>query len=124
MNEQARRLKGWLSAVVMLRRASDALQEEFAQLANCDEAIGEDLVWEMVLERRAIGRELAQRGLRHRVLFDRCELSDDQRQVLQLRYVQGLSWSRIVERMNRPRGSLARIHDRALCKVYRKVVGR
>lgn len=117
MNERTRRLKEWLSAVVTLRRACEALKEEFAQLAMNDEAFGDDLIWEMVLERRALGRELAQRGLRHRVLFERCDLKRIERQVLQLRYVQGKPWSQIASALGKTRSYLIRVHNRGLSKI-------
>lgn len=120
MNERTKRLKEWLYAVVILRRTCDALKEEFAQIAMCDEAIGDDLVWEMVLERRALGRELAQRGLRHRVLFDRCELNPLERKILQLRYVQGWRWSQIIKAIGKSKAYLMRVHNRALHKVSRE----
>ncbi len=117
MNERTRRLKEWLSAVVTLRRACEALKEEFAQFVLNDDAVGEELIWEMILERRALGRELAQRGLRHRVLFERCALNPLERQVLQLRYVQGKPWSQIAAAIGKTRSYLIRVHNRALKKV-------
>ncbi len=121
MNERTRRLKEWLSAAVTLRRACEALKEEFAQLAMNDDAIGDDLVWEMVLERRALGRELAQRGLRHRALFERCDLKRIERQVLQLRYVQGKPWSQIAASLGKTRSYLIRVHNRGLTKVCGRI---
>ncbi len=122
MNERTKRLKEWLYAAVILRRTCDALKEEFAQLCLCDEAFGDDLIWEMVLERRALGRELAQRGLRHRVLFDRCDLNPLERQILQLRYVQGWRWSQIITSLKKSKAYLMRVHNRALHKVSRQLV--
>ncbi len=123
MNEQTRQLKGWLSTVPLLRRACAALKEEFAQLASGDEVVGEELIWEMVLERRALGRELAQRGLRHRLLLEGCVLKPLERQVLQQRYVQGKPWTQIVAALGRSKGYLIRVHNRGLQKLSRAVYG-
>lgn len=114
LSEEARILKGRLSKTVTLRKMEEALKEEWRELAQTEEAIGEELVWQLLLEQRALRRQWAKSSLQNWVAMRGAPLNERRRELLYRRYVKGDSWAQIVRETHRSKGYLLREHNRAL----------
>lgn len=117
LSKEAILLKRRLNAVVTLRRAVEAMREEWRQLAQSEEALGEELVWQLLLEKRSLQQQLAKISLRNWVLLRRCGLNERRLRLMNLRYVQGASWAEIIKQFGKSKQYLMREHNRALQQV-------
>ena len=120
LSERAQVVKKQLGAVVVLRREWELMCEEWRQMASGDECLGEELIWQLLLEKRALQRELATVGLRNLARLQRGELNERRRRLMYMRYVQGRSWADIVKRLEKSKQYLLREHNRALEQVVKR----
>lgn len=120
LSERARTVKKQLSVVLSLRQVLTAVEEEWREMAGREELLGEDVIWQLILEKRALQRQLAAAGLRNWVRLRQAGLNDRRQRLLRLRYVNGEPWSLIVTVMGRSRQYLMREHNKALEQVARK----
>ena len=58
LSDAAIAVKKRMSAVVTAQRALEAMQREWQELADDDRALGEDLVWQLLLEKRQLQRQV------------------------------------------------------------------
>ncbi len=119
MSERAKAVKASMSGVLALRQALTAAQEEWRELSQTDGLLGEDLVWQLILEKRALERQLAAAGLKNWVRMRRAGLNDRRQRLLRLRYVKGEPWSVIVTNMGKSKQYLIREHNKALEQMVR-----
>lgn len=119
LSEQAQRIKKEMNTVVVLRREWELMCDEWRQMALGDECWGEDLIWQLLLEKRALQRELAQVGLRNWMRLQGSNLSERHRQLLYRRYVQGRSWADIIRTLGKSKQYVLREHNRALEQVVK-----
>ena len=114
LSEEARTLKQRLSKTVTLRKMQEALKAEWRELAQTEEAVGEELVWQLLLEGRALKREWAKSSLQNWMLMRRVPLNERRGKLLYRRYVKGDSWAQIIQETQWSKGYLLREHNRAL----------
>ncbi len=108
-----------MSVTVTLRREWEAMREEWRQMACSDECLGEDLIWELLLQKRALARELAKAGLQNVARLQQVGLNERRKQLLHMRYVQGRSWADIVQTLGKSKQYILREHNRALEQVVK-----
>jgi DNA-directed RNA polymerase specialized sigma subunit len=114
LSDSAVAVRKELSAAVLWRRALTAAQNEWRQLAEHGEVLGEEMIWQLLREKREYQRQLAVAGLKNWVRLTHAGLSDRRRRLLRLRYVQGESWAAITALTGRSKQYLMREHNRAL----------
>lgn len=119
LSEAAIVLKKKMSAAVTLRREWEAMREEWRQMACGDECLGEDLIWELLLQKRTLARELAKAGLQNVARLQKAGLNARRKRLLHMRYVQGRSWADIVQTLGQSKQYLLREHNRALEQVVK-----
>ncbi len=120
LSERAQAIKKQMSGVVTLRREWEAMREEWRQMARSEECWGEEFIWQLLLEKRALQRELAKAGLRNMARLQRSGLNERRRQLLYMRYVQGRSWADIVQTLGKSKQYVLREHNRALEQVVKR----
>ncbi|MBQ6829553.1 MAG: hypothetical protein IJO59_00355 [Clostridia bacterium] len=120
LSERAQVMKKQMSGVVTLRREWEAMREEWRQMARSEECWGEEFIWQLLLEKRALQRELAKAGLRNMARLQRSGLNERRRQLLYMRYVQGRSWADIVQTLGKSKQYVLREHNRALEQVVKR----
>lgn len=120
LSERAQAIKKQMSGVVTLRREWEAMREEWRQMARSEECWGEEFIWQLLLEKRALQRELAKAGLRNMARLQRSGLNERRRQLLHMRYVQGRSWADIVQTLGKSKQYVLREHNRALEQVVKR----
>lgn len=114
LSEAAVTLKKKMSAAVTLRREWETMREEWREMACSDECLGEDLIWELLLQKRALERELAKAGLTNFARLQRAGLNERRKRLLHMRYVQGRSWADILQTLGKSKQYVLREHNRAL----------
>ena len=114
LSDAAIAVKKRMSAVVTAQRALEAMQREWQELADDDRALGEDLVWQLLLEKRQLQRQVAGYGLKNWIRLRRAGVTGRRLQLMKLRYVKGLSWAAVIQAMDRSKQHLMREHNRAL----------
>ncbi len=119
LSEAAVTLKKKMSAAVTLRREWETMREEWREMACSDECLGEDLIWELLLQKRALERELAKAGLTNFARLQRAGLNERRKQLLHMRYVQGRSWADILQTLGKSKQYVLREHNRALEQVVK-----
>lgn len=127
LSVNAQKMKSELQKTVVLRRELQAIDEEWRDiLALEEEFVGLEEVDMQVLhdlysERAAHRKALAAAQLRNFSLIQHTPLTDLQRRVMKLRYVQGLTWGDLIERVGHCKQHILREHNKALEKVAQKV---
>ncbi len=116
----AEKMKAELQKVVALRRelrAMDeewqdilALEEEFSGLEEVDVQVLHDLH----TERMAVRKALAAAQLRNFARIQHTLLTDFQRRIMRMRYVQGLTWGDLTARVGNSKQYILREHNKAL----------
>ena len=119
LSERAKAVKKSLSGVLALRQALTATEEEWQELSQTDGLLGEDLVWQLILEKRALERQLAAAGLKNWVRIRQGGLNDRRQRLMRLRYVKGEPWSVIVTACAKSKQYLMREHNKALEQLAR-----
>lgn len=119
LSNEAMQLKKQMSVAVSLKRALEAMQEEWKALAESEECLGEELVWELLLEKRALQRQFAEITLKNWVRLRQCGLNSRRFRLMKLRYVQGCSWAEIIQNFGCSKQHLMREHNRALEQVVK-----
>ena len=114
LSRAAMMVKKRMSGVVTVQRALEAMKQEWQELASDDRALGEELVWQLLLEKRQLQRQAAACGLKNWVLLRRAGITGRRLQLMKLRYVKGLSWTEVIKTMDRSKQHLMREHNRAL----------
>ena len=120
LSERARAVKKQMSTAVALRREWELMREEWRQMATGDECLGEELIWQLLLEKRTLQRELTAVALKNLAWLQRCGLSERHRKLLCMRYVQGRSWAEIIDRLGKSKQYVLREHNRALEQVVKR----
>ena len=123
LSKTAMAMKQKMSAVITLRRALEAMEREWQELASADEALGEELVWQLLLEKRHLQRQAAQRGLQNWVLLRRANLNERRFRLMKRRYVDGMPWSKVIALCGHSKQYLMREHNRALEQVATAMEG-
>lgn len=114
LSKRAQALKKTMTAAVIARRAVSAAEDEWRELAQQDDELGEPLIWQLLAEKHALRRQWAALGLRNLARLQHSGLNDRRKRLLRLRYVQGLSWSAVTDAFGCSRQYLMREHNRAL----------
>lgn len=120
LSERAQMVKKQMSTVVILRREWELMREEWRQMASGDDCLGEELIWQLLLEKRMLQRELATVALQNLARLQRCGLSERHRKLLTMRYVQGRSWADIIATLGKSKQYVLREHNRALEQVVKR----
>ena len=123
LSNMAIAVKKQMTAAVTLNRALQATGREWQELASSEEALGEDLVWQLLLEKRQLQRQAAKRSLRNWVWLRRARLNERRFRLMKLRYVQGLPWSKVIVAFGCSKQYLLREHNRALEQIAAVVGG-
>ncbi len=119
LSDGAMRMKAELQKAVSLRRELEAMDEEWRDMLlleeeRCLEDGDMQLLHELHKERFAVRRALAARQLRNFSRLQHTLLSDLQRRIMRLRYVQGCTWGDLVGRLGLSKQYVLREHNKAL----------
>lgn len=122
----AEKIKAELQKTVALRRELRAMDEEWEDILALEEEFNglEDvdvqLLHDLHGERMAVRRSLAAAQLRNFARIQHVLLTDFQRRIMRLRYVQGLTWSDLVGRVGHSKQYILREHNKALERLASK----
>lgn len=117
ISKQAERVKTEMSAVVQLQKELAALEAEWQDLLYLEDGGGEErLAWLQSLhaERTALRKRLAAAQLHNWARLQHTLMTDLQRRILRLRYIQGTPWSAVIVRVGKTKSYLLREHNKAL----------
>lgn len=116
----AEKMKAELQKVVALRRELRAMDEEWQDILALEEEfagmeeVDVQLLHDLHGERMAVRKALAAAQLRNFARLQHTALSELQRRIMRLRYIQGLPWSDLIERVGHSKQYLLREHNKAL----------
>lgn len=126
LSEKANRIKGRMMSVVMEQREHTAVEEEcrdwLSWYENHCDGEAESITAELLRSRLEVRRRLAEAQLHNIALLGRVTLTPFQRRIMRLRYVQGRTWSCIVEEVGKSKQYVLKEHNRAL-ETLAKTVG-
>ena len=120
LSVSAEKMKTELQKVVALRRELRALDEEWQDILALEEEfsgleeVDMQLLHDLHAERLAMRKVLAAAQLRNFSRIQHTLLTDFQRRIMRLRYVQGLTWGDLVERVGNSKQYILREHNKAL----------
>ncbi len=116
----AEKIKTELQKVVALRRELRAMDEEWQDILALEEEfsgleeVDMHLLHDLHTERMAVRKALAAAQLRNFSRIQHTLLTDFQRRIMRLRYVQGLTWSDLIVRIGNSKQYILREHNKAL----------
>ena len=116
----AEKIKAELQKAVALRRELTAMDEEWQDMLALEEestgweAMDMQFLHDLHTERLAVRKALAARQLRNLARLQHTLLTDVQRRVMRLRYLQCLTWGDLIERMGYSKQYVLREHNKAL----------
>ncbi len=120
LSVSAQKIKAELQKVVALRRELRAMDEEWQDILALEEEfsgleeVDVQLLHDLHTERMAVRKALAVAQLHNFSRIQHTLLTDFQRRIMRLRYVQGLTWSDLVERVGHSKQYILREHNKAL----------
>lgn len=120
LSEGAQRMKAELQKAVGLRRELAAMDEEWQDILLLEEeytgleAADMQLLHELHTERFAVRKALAAQQLRNFSRLQHTLLTDLQRRIMRLRYIQGCTWSDLTGRLGLSKQYVLREHNKAL----------
>lgn len=116
----AEKMKAELQKVVALRRELRAMDEEWQDILALEEefcgleTVDMRLLHDLHTERMAVRKALATQQLRNFSRIQHTLLTDFQRRIMRLRYVQGLTWGDLIARVGHSKQYILREHNKAL----------
>ena len=117
LSVSAEKMKAELQKVVALRRELRAMDEEWQDILALEEEfsgleeVDMQLLHDLHAERLAMRKVLAAAQLRTFSRIQHTLLTDFQRRIMRLRYVQGLTWGDLLERVEKTKEYVLREHN-------------